>query len=112
MAPRFDIFICGGSQHVAMLRRLLARFMEVAHELLWCFKDGERVRPSPYPQHWPARLGTAAVQVGGDAESFRTIGNEDTLRNLLVHAVGAGDRAHVFDSRGKVQIYRAKPVTP
>jgi len=89
-----------------------ARFMEVAHELLWCFRDGERVRPSPYPQHWPARPARKTMHAGGNVETFRTIGNEDTLRSLLVHAVGASDRLHVFDSRGKVRIYRTNTVNP
>lgn len=82
-----------------------ARVMEVAHELLWCFRDGERVRPSPYPQHWPARLGRKTMQVAGAVETFRSVANEDTLRSLVVHAAGASDRLHVFDSRGKVDIY-------
>lgn len=83
-----------------------ARFMEVAHELLWCFRDGERVRPSPYPQHWPAQVRKPTLHVRGHVEDFRTIGNEDTLRSLVVHAAGASDHVHVFDSRGKVRIYR------
>ena len=86
-----------------------ARFMEVAHELLWCFRDGERIRPTPFPQHWPSGLGAKSMRVGGHAEPFRSIGNEDTLRSLVVHAVGASDRLHVFDSRGKVRIYRTNP---
>lgn len=31
-------------------------------------------------------------------------GNEDTLRSLLVHATGAGDRLHVRDSGGRIRI--------
>jgi len=84
-----------------------ARFMELAHELLWCFKDGVRCRPSPYPQHWPARLRRKSLRIIGDAEPFRAPGNEDTLRSLVVHALGAGDRLHVFDSMGRIRIYRA-----
>ena len=44
------------------------------------------------------------------AGKFR--GNEDTLRSLVVHAVGAGDRLHVFDSRGRVRIHRANTLNP
>lgn len=38
--------------------------------------------------------------------SGRFRGNEDTLRSLVVHAAGAGDKLHVFDSGGRVRIFR------
>jgi hypothetical protein len=59
-------------------------FMDIVHEFLWCCRDG--------------------VRVVGQSPNFR--GNEDTLRSLVVHAVGAGDRLHVIDSKGRIQIFR------
>jgi hypothetical protein len=37
---------------------------------------------------------------------------EDTLRSLVVHAVGAGDRLHVIDSGGRVRIERPNTLNP
>ncbi|MEA2569745.1 MAG: hypothetical protein QOI24_1746 [Acidobacteriota bacterium] len=37
---------------------------------------------------------------------------EDTLRSLVVHAVGAGDRLHVIDSGGRVLIHRPNTMNP
>ncbi|MBV9493786.1 MAG: hypothetical protein JOZ54_06040, partial [Acidobacteria bacterium] len=76
-----------------------ARFFDVTHELLWCFEDGVRRRPSITADFWPA---DGELRVVGDTTRFRTRGNEDTLRNFVVHAVGAGDRLHVFDSGGRI----------
>src|ERR1051326_1184451 len=200
---RFDIFICGGSQHVAMLRPLLAKLrpfgkvhlascflsgddLQELHGLydvlhtprhsddgyhnfeLFSIRDMHRLATAPYfvkldadievDDDWIAYVdeciaahseavlfgprkgqsdvtlelsgevvrdllghdvrvagapkiiggffGGKTMRVGGDIATFRSVGNEDTLRSLVVHAVGASDRLHVFDSRGKVRIYR------
>lgn len=88
------------------------RFMEVVHELLWCYKDGVRYRPSLHPEYWPPD-GLASLEpitALGNNRNFQ--GNEDTLRSLIVHAVGAGDRLRVFDSRGRVRIHRSNTQIP
>jgi hypothetical protein len=83
------------------------RFMDIVHELLWCYKDGVRYLPSINPEYWPldGQASREPITVIGRSENFQ--GNEDTLRSLVVHAVGAGDRLHVFESQGRVQIPRA-----
>lgn len=67
------------------------RFMDATHRLLWQFEEGVRL---------------PGMTVVGDTRKFRRPGNEDTLRNLIVHAAGAGDRLHIVDSRGRVRIIR------
>ncbi|HEV7921054.1 MAG TPA: hypothetical protein VGR02_09725 [Thermoanaerobaculia bacterium] len=84
-----------------------ARLFDFTHELLWCFEDGVRRRPSINPDFWPPE---GELHVTGDTTHFRTRGNEDTLRNFVVHAAGAGDRLHVFDSGGRVRIERPNTV--
>jgi hypothetical protein len=83
------------------------RLMDLVHEFLWCYKDGVRYRPSPNPGYWLSN--TAADHepikvLGVQSQTFQ--GNEDTLRSLVVHAAGAGDRLHVIDSGGRVRIDR------
>lgn len=82
------------------------RFMDVLHELMWCYKDGVRYRPTLNPAYWPPgdQASREPITLIGRTGKFQ--GNEDTLRSLVVHAVGAGDRLHVFDSRGRVRIDR------
>jgi hypothetical protein len=82
------------------------RFMEIVHELLWCYAAGVRSRPSLYPEYWPpdGQASVEPINVVGRSPNFQ--GNEDTLRNLVVHAVGAGDMLHVLDSRGRVEVIR------
>jgi hypothetical protein len=82
------------------------RFMDIVHELMWCYKDGVRYRPSLYPEYWPAvePANVEPITVIGRSGHFQ--GNEDVLRNLVVHAVGAGDRLHVLDSKGRIRIDR------
>ena len=29
------------------------RFMDIVHELMWCYKDGVRCRPRLWPEYWP-----------------------------------------------------------
>lgn len=81
-------------------------FMDLVHEFLWCYEDGIRYRPVLYPECWPtdALANEEPIRAAGQSTRFR--GNEDTLRSLVVHAVGAGDRLHVFDSKGRIQIVR------
>ncbi|HXH41391.1 MAG TPA: hypothetical protein VNN08_22375, partial [Thermoanaerobaculia bacterium] len=86
------------------------RLMDVVHELVWCFENGVRRRPSPNPEHWPGRPSRRArLTIKGGSPNFR--GNEDTLRSLVVHAAGAGDRLHVFDSSGRIRIIRGNTVS-
>ena len=82
------------------------RFMDIVHEFLWCYNDGVRYRPSLNPEYWPpdGAANLEPITVIGRSANFQ--GNEDTLRNLVVHAVGAGDRLHVLDSQGRVQVIR------
>jgi hypothetical protein len=87
------------------------RFMDIVHELLWCYEDGVRRHPSPFPQYWSGRPPQRVkLTVTGRSANFR--GNEDTLRNLVVHAAGAGDRLHVFDSHGLIRIDRSNIANP
>jgi hypothetical protein len=87
------------------------RLMDIVHELMWCYKDGFRYRPSIFPEYWPAEAtNSEPVTVIGRNENFQ--GNEDVLRNLVVHAVGAGDRLHVFDSQGRIRIDRSNTINP
>lgn len=80
-------------------------FMDLVHEFLWCYEDGVRYRPVLYPERWPSdALMHEPIRVVGQSARFR--GNEDTLRSLVVHAAGAGDRLHVVDSKGRIQIVR------
>jgi hypothetical protein len=86
------------------------RLMDVVHELVWCFENGVRRRPSPNPEHWPGRPSRRArLIINGGSPNFR--GNEDTLRSLVVHAAGASDRLHVFDSSGRIRIIRKNAVS-
>ena len=82
------------------------RFMDVVHEFMWCYKDGVRQRPSPNPEYWPGdgAADRESITLVGRSQNFQ--GNEDTLRSLVVHAVGASDRLHVFDSCGRIRIER------
>lgn len=83
------------------------RFMDIIHEFMWCYKDGIRCRPMLNPDYWPpeGQASREPITVVGPSENFQ--GNEDTLRSFVVHAVGAGDRLRVIDSRGRVQINRS-----
>ena len=85
-------------------------FMDLVHEFLWCYLDGLRYRPLLYPEWWPgdSQLSHEPIRVLGQSANFR--GNEDTLRSLVVHAVGAGDRLHVLDSKGRIHIDRPNTV--
>jgi hypothetical protein len=83
------------------------RFMDIAHEFLWCFNDGVRDRAPVHPEYWPAGA-DAGVTVNGDIRRFRAPGNEDTLRSLVVHAAGAAVR--IVDSGGRVRIIRNNAV--
>lgn len=87
------------------------RLMDVVHELMWCYKDGVRYRPGINPEYWPPEdVNTEPITLIGRNENFQ--GNEDVLRNLVVHAVGAGDRLHIFDSQGRVRIDRSNTMNP
>jgi len=86
------------------------RMMDIVHELVWCFENGVRRRPSPYPEYWsgkPSRRARLTIHSGSPTSRA----NEDTLRSLVVHAAGASDRLHVFDSRGRVRIIRNNTVS-
>lgn len=82
------------------------RFMNIVHELMWCYKDGVRYRPTLNPDYWPREEQAIREPISLIGRSPNFQGNEDTLRSLVVHAVGAGDRLHVFDSQGRVRIDR------
>jgi hypothetical protein len=88
------------------------RLMDVVHELLWCYKDGIRYRPSLHPEYWPPdeQASREPITVLGGSRNFQ--GSEDTLRSLIVHAVGAGHRLRVFDSQGRVRIDRRNTLIP
>jgi hypothetical protein len=82
------------------------RFMDLVHEFMWCYKDGVRYRPSLHPEYWPRDGGASSEPITVIGGSAKFQGNEDTVRSLVVHAVGAGDRLRVLDSKGRVQIKR------
>lgn len=89
------------------------RFMEIVHEFMWCFKDGVRYRDSINPAYWPPRAQEECpepIEMTVGSRKFQ--GDEDTLRSLVVHAVGAGERLHVLDSGGRVRIYRGNTLNP
>jgi hypothetical protein len=85
-------------------------FMDLVHEFLWCYEDGRRYRPVLFTEYWPSgsQLSNEPIKVLGQSPNFR--GNEDTLRSLVVHATGAGDRLHVLDSNGRIKILRPNTV--
>lgn len=89
------------------------RFMETVHEFMWCFKDGVRYRPGTNPDYWPPpgqAVSQEPIEMTARSRNFQ--GDEDTLRSLVVHAVGAGERLHVIDSRGRIRIYRSNTLNP
>jgi len=88
------------------------RLMDVVHELMWCYKDGIRFRPIVNPEYWPpaGKESSEPITLIGHSENFQ--GNEDMLRSLVVHAVGAGDRLRVIDSQGRVQVVRTNIQNP
>jgi len=201
----FDLFVCGGGEHVPLLERLLPRLLphgrvhlgssflsdddlahlegryDVLHEPrysadpyrnfeLFSVRDIHRIATAPYlikldadvelADDWfqyveesiathphavlfgprrgvrtiDADLGgvtiTGATKVIGGfyvarteffkahqlfldlAEKQAVWQGEDTLRCLVVHAVGAGDRLHVLDSGGRVRIVRNNTMNP
>ena len=86
------------------------RLMGVLHEFMWCYEDGIRRRPTLFPDYWTGRPAHEPITLSGPQGKFR--GNEDTLRSLVVHAAGAGDQLHVFDSQGRVRIDRPNTMFP
>ena len=82
------------------------RLMQLTHEFLYCFKDGRRIRPSPRPKDWAGddapRAG--AFTLGGHFQDLQKIGNEDTLRSLVVHAARATGRMFVLDGNGRLSV--------
>ena len=84
------------------------RFMDLVHEFVWCFRDGVRTLPSPNPDYWPAGIHSTgeSIRVTGRVGTFAYPSGEDTLRNFVVHAAGAGDRLHVIDCRDRIRIRR------
>ena len=85
------------------------RFMDLVHEFMWCYENGVRARPTPFPDYWACENGET-ISLAGASGSFR--GNEDTLRSLVVHAVGAGNQLYVIDSKGRVRIDRPNTMNP
>ncbi len=79
--------------------------MQNIHDLLYCFRDGKRHRPHPRSDMQSANVdaGDESFTLSGNVRDLQRIGNEDTLRSLVVHAVGASDRMFVLDSRGSIQ---------
>lgn len=88
------------------------RSMDILHELMWCYKNGVRYRPTINPDLWPpdGEASREPITLIGPSGKFQ--GNEDLLRSLVVHAVGAGNRLHVFDSQGRVRIDRPNTMFP
>jgi hypothetical protein len=82
------------------------RFMQLAHDFLFCFKDGKRCRPSPSPEAWTAQdePPAGAFALAGHFQDLQKIGNEDTLRSLVVHAASAADRMFVLDCGGRISV--------
>ena len=82
------------------------RFMQIIHELCYCFEDGQRHRPSPHPEEWREADGAdqSAFQLAGEYRDLQIIGNEDTLRSLVVHALDAANRMLVLDSQEVIRV--------
>jgi hypothetical protein len=82
------------------------RLMRLAHELLYCFADGRRARPSACPEEWAAEGDppAGAFAVGGHFQDLHKIGNEDTLRSLVVHAAAAAEHMFVLDAAGRLDV--------
>lgn len=79
--------------------------MQNVHDLLYCFTDGKRHRPHPRPdlQSVDSDAMDQSFTLSGNIRDLQQIGNEDTLRSLVVHAAGQGDRLLVIDSEGRIQ---------
>lgn len=81
------------------------RFMQTVHEFLYCFKNGERVRPTLDPEAWPEEDEIpGAFELSGDFHDLYRVGNEDTLRSLVANAQGAADRSFILDSEGMIHV--------
>jgi len=82
------------------------QLMQIIHELCYCFENGRRHRPSPHPELWPEsnELDHEWFDLTGDYRDLQRIGNEDTLRSLVLHAAGAADRMFVLDSKGAIRV--------
>ena len=61
-----------------------------------------------HPEEWPEAdgdgAGRQAFQLAGDYRNLQILGNEDTLRSLVVHALGAADRMVVLDSQDMISV--------
>ena len=79
-------------------------FMSRVHDLVWRLKRGALDQPGASSER---RLAESQER----RESITVIA-EDTLRNLVAHATGAGDRVRVIDSKGRVQIDRHNTLAP
>ncbi len=82
------------------------QFMQAVHELLYCFRDGQRIFPSPQPEDWPDvdEQSNNQVSLRVTPDSLWGTSCEDVLRSLVVHAQGAGDRLFVFDDEEKIRV--------
>lgn len=82
------------------------RLMQLAHDFLFCFKDGKRRHASACPEAWAdtAAPPAGAFALDGHFQDLQKIGNEDTLRSLVVHTAQAADRMFVLDSGGRISV--------
>lgn len=71
-------------------------FMQSVHRLL--FTNDHRKGLDPTRELPPDRkTRRRGLEIRGYQRNLRTIGDEDTLRSLVVHALGAGDRMFMLD---------------
>lgn len=86
-------------------------YMQCLHELLYCFDDGRRIRPGRRPPGWRDDLERQAAPFTavGRTHPYRECGNEDALRSLVAHGVGASARIHVLDAGRYVRVFRSPP---
>ena len=79
------------------------RFMQVLHEFTYCFKNGIRVRPSLAISSWPMEMESQlewSIQGERRHSNLFDRGDEDTIRNLTVHALFAESYLNIFDGEG------------
>lgn len=81
------------------------RLMQIMHELFYCFENGKRSRPTLHPEEWPeSESEPEAFNLRGDIRNLQRIGNEDTLRSLVINAAGASERMFLLDSKESIQV--------
>jgi hypothetical protein len=80
--------------------------LDVIHEGVLASGRGAAGRARGLEEHPGARAPRESIRLRGRVGKRGSPCSEDTLRSLLVHAVGASDRLHVIGSRGRIRLDR------